>query len=106
MVGSAARIRSVHQTSFGSAGFYCQTKSSNMPKRKVYHITQNAEGMWQGKVEGAERASVTGPTKAEVQQKTIDMAKNHGHASVIIHGKDGKIQEERTYGDDPRATKG
>ena len=64
--------------------------------RKTYHVTKTDSG-WQGKVEGGKRASVTGETKEEVKQKTIDIAKNQGDTSVVIHKGDGKIQEERTY---------
>lgn len=64
--------------------------------RTTYHVTKTDDG-WKGKKEGAERASVKGDTKEEVLKKTIDIAKNKGDSSVVIHGKDGKIQEERTY---------
>jgi hypothetical protein len=45
-----------------------------MAQRKTYHVTKTETG-WQGKVEGGERASVTGSTKAEVMQKTIELPK-------------------------------
>jgi hypothetical protein len=67
-----------------------------MTKRKTYHVTKTDDG-WQGKLEGGQRASITGETKVEVVQKTIDLAKNQENASVKIHKTDGKIQEERTY---------
>jgi hypothetical protein len=65
-------------------------------QRKTYHVTKTDSG-WQGKKEGGERASVTGDTKEEVLKKTIEIAKNQGDTSVVIHKQDGKIQEERTY---------
>jgi len=70
--------------------------------RTTYHVTKSDDG-WQGKKEGGERASVKGNTKEEVLKKTIEIAKNQGDASVVIHKQDGKIQEERTYpkGSDP-----
>lgn len=64
--------------------------------RKTYHVTKTEDG-WKGKAEGGQRASVTGKTKEEVVQKTIDLAKNQGNSSVVIHKRDGKFQEERTY---------
>jgi hypothetical protein len=79
-----------------------------MTQRKTYHVTKTEDG-WQGKVQNGQRASVTGETKAEVMQKTIDIAKNHnGNSNVIIHKKDGKFQEERTYpkSSDPSQTPG
>jgi len=79
-----------------------------MTQRKTYHVTKTETG-WQGKVEGAERASTTGSTKAEVQQRTIEIAKNYnGNSNVIIHKQDGHFQEERTYprSSDPSQTPG
>lgn len=79
-----------------------------MSQRKTYHVTKTADG-WQGKAEGGQRASTTGSTKAEVMQRTIEIAKNHsGNSNVIIHKQDGKFQEERTYprSSDPSQTLG
>lgn len=79
-----------------------------MTQRKTYHVTKTEEG-WQGKVEGGQRASTLGNTKAEVLQKTIEIAKNYnGNSNVIIHKQNGKFQEERTYpkSSDPSQTPG
>jgi hypothetical protein len=75
--------------------------------RKKYHVTKTESG-WQGKLEKAERATITGTTKQEVLQKTIEIAKNHNNSQVFIHATNGRIQEERTYprSIDPRKTKG
>lgn len=64
--------------------------------KKNYHVTKTESG-WQGKLENGQRASVTGTTKNEVVQKTIEIAKNQSEASVKIHKMDGKFQQERTY---------
>jgi hypothetical protein len=64
--------------------------------KKNYHVTKTESG-WQGKLENGQRASVTGTTKNEVVQKTIEIAKNQSEASVKIHKMDGKLQQERTY---------
>ncbi len=78
-----------------------------MTSMKNYHVTKTDSG-WQGKIEGAKRASTTGPTKEEVVKRTIEIAKNQDEASVKIHKGDGKIQEERTYpkSSDPYPPKG
>ncbi|QEC53608.1 uncharacterized protein DUF2188 [Anseongella ginsenosidimutans] len=76
-----------------------------MAKRKTYHVTKTEEG-WQGMLENGKRASVTGNTKEETLGKTIDLAKKQGNSSIIVHKQDGKIQEERTYGNDPYPPKG
>ncbi|GET23280.1 DUF2188 domain-containing protein [Prolixibacter denitrificans] len=67
-----------------------------MKKRKTYDVTKTEDG-WQGKLEGGERASVTGKTKTEVVKKTIELAKRQGKAAVKIHKGNGNFQEERTY---------
>ncbi|NMC35246.1 MAG: DUF2188 domain-containing protein [Veillonellaceae bacterium] len=77
-----------------------------MPKKERIHITQRPDGQWQGKREGAERASIVSSTQREANQRAIEIAKNSGKAQVIIHGTDGKIREEHTYGSDPYPPKG
>lgn len=75
--------------------------------RKKYHVTKQPDGSWAGKAQGGQRASAVGSTKAEVMQRTIEIAKNKPSSQVIIHKTDGKFQEERTYGgSDPYPPKG
>ena len=71
-----------------------------------YHVTKGPDGNWKGKAQGAERVSVVGDTKAKVLSRTIEIAKNQQDSQVIIHKKDGEIQSERTYGNDPYPPKG
>ena len=49
--------------------------------RKIYHVTKTENG-WQGKLEKGQRASVVGSTKAEVVQKTIEIAKRLKKANM------------------------
>lgn len=78
-----------------------------MSTRKKYHVTQKPDGSWQGKAQGGQRASVIAPTKQEAMGKTIEIAKNKPSSQVIVHKRDGKFQEERTYGGkDPYPPKG
>lgn len=74
--------------------------------KKKYHVTKGEDGNWRGKQEGSSRASVVGGIKKETMQKTIELAKKQDDAQVIIHKKDGKFQEECTYGKDPYPPKG
>ena len=60
-----------------------------------YHITSN-DGHWALTREGAERATLVKPTKAEVIQAMQEFMAGKT-ASVKIHGADGKFEEERTY---------
>jgi len=77
-----------------------------MGERKVYHVVPRPDGKWAGEGEGAKRASVVGEMKAEVLERTIEIAKEHPLSQVIIHKQDGVIQSERTYGEDPYPPRG
>lgn len=60
-----------------------------------YHITSH-DSQWNLTKEGAARATLTKPTKAEVVQAMQEFMVGKT-ASVKIHGADGKFEEERTY---------
>jgi hypothetical protein len=77
-----------------------------MPRKERIHVTKRPDGQWQGKKEGAERASVVSSTQREAIHGSIDLAKKNGQAQVLVHGTDGKIRDERTYGSDPYPPKG
>lgn len=71
-----------------------------------YHISKNQQ-RWELVKEGAQRASKTASTKAEITQIASDYLQDKT-ASLKIHKEDGTIQEERTFprAADPRKTKG
>ncbi len=77
-----------------------------MPKKARIHITQRPDGQWQGKKEGAERASVVSSTQHQTLTRAAEIAKNGGEVQIIIHGLNGKIRDEHTYGSDPFPPKG
>jgi uncharacterized protein DUF2188 len=76
--------------------------------RKTYEVRPHPNGGWMGQVEGGARPSVVAPTKAVAIQRTIEIAKRQPEASVRIKGRDGRVQEERTYprSSDPYPPKG
>lgn len=76
-----------------------------MTKRQKMHISPHEKG-WQLKKERAERALKTFKTKKEAVDFGINKARALPLSQLIIHKKDGKIQEERTYGNDPYPPKG
>ena len=67
-----------------------------MSTRRTYHVTKTDDG-WQSKLEGGQRASIIGDTKAEVIKKMAELANNQGNTSVKIHKGDETFEEERTY---------
>ena len=66
-------------------------------KRKVYTVGPDPKGGWRGEARGSTRAVAKGDNKAEVVKRTIEVAKKQPKAQVRIKGKNGRIQEERTY---------
>ena len=76
--------------------------------RKVYTVGPDPKGGWRGDAKGSNRAVAKGDNKAEVVKRTIDVAKKQPSAQVRIKGKNGRIQEERTYprSSDPGRTRG
>jgi hypothetical protein len=71
-----------------------------------YHITKTDKG-WALTKQGAERASKTATTKAEITKLATEFLDGKT-ASLKIHKEDGTIQEERTYprSADPTRSKG
>lgn len=72
-------------------------------RRVVYHVVPHKEG-WA--IKRSREVVDTHPTKAEAVQRGMELGRSHVKGQLVIHKKDGTIQEERTYGADPRKTKG
>lgn len=75
-----------------------------MPKRDV-HVTPHPEGGWQTKREGSERAG----GRFDNQGDAIDAARETAireRLDVVIHGRDGKIRDADSYGNDPNPPRG
>jgi len=69
-----------------------------MPKKNVHVVKHGQE--WAVKKEGNDRASSVHPT----QQKAIDAGRNAAKAEqseLVIHGRDGKIRDKDSFGNDP-----
>ena len=78
-----------------------------MSKRKVIHIvpTQDKKD-WGVKNQGSQRLSRKFSNKQDAIDYGRSQAKNAPKGQLKIHGKDGKIQREYTYGKDPYPPKG
>ena len=77
-----------------------------MAARKVYHIATSEKGGWTVKAEGNSRPSSTHTTKAEAVAAAKVLAKRGGLGQIIVHGRNGRIQYEHSYGKDPKASAG
>lgn len=77
-----------------------------MSERKVVHVVPNGNGNWAVKSEGVGRAAGVYANKVDAVGRAKDIAGNATKGQIVVHGRDGKIQYENTYGDDPYPPKG
>lgn len=64
------------------------------------HVVPNRNGGWDVKGAGNTRAT----KHTDTQQEAIRIAKNiarNQHSEAVIHGRDGKIRDKDSYGNDP-----
>ena len=74
-------------------------KIVHMSKRKSIHTVPHNKG-WAVKKGGGKRAVKVTETKAEAEKIARDLARREG-AELVIHGRDGKIQDADSFGGDP-----
>ena len=73
--------------------------------RQSYHVVfGKKDATW--KVKHSGKIIHTGSTKTDVLSEAKNLAKKNELGQVVVHGKDGVIQTEYTYGKDPKKTKG
>jgi hypothetical protein len=80
-----------------------------MPRggRKVYHVTYDENNdVWLLKTEGGRRVGRPYASKAEALADAKQGVQAAALGQIVIHGRDGKIQTEHTYGKDPRQRRG
>lgn len=70
-------------------------------RRRTYHVTP-ADGAWRVKRAGAKRADSVHEKKSDAISRAKELAKKAKLGQVKVHGEDGEIQTEYTYGEDPR----
>lgn len=71
-----------------------------MTKKTGQHIVKNPSGGWAVKKGGSSKATKIYNTKDEAVEHGKQIAKNQ-KTELYIHGKDGKIQDKNSYGNDP-----
>lgn len=67
--------------------------------RKTQHVVRHPEG-WALKKGGGERATKVFDTQKEAITFGKTVSQNQG-AELFIHGKNGRIRERNSYGNDP-----
>jgi hypothetical protein len=72
--------------------------------KKNQHVVPLGNG-WAVKSAGAERATVITTKQSDAISAARDIARNN-HSELIVHGRDGKIRERNSYGNDAYPPKG
>ena len=76
-----------------------------MPNKKNYWTQQRPDGKWESKREGATRASKVTDVQADAWSHSKQKAKE-AKGEAFLKGRNGKIRERNTYGNDPHPPKG
>lgn len=72
---------------------------------KNIHVTNHSRGGYQVKSSGSSKAY----RKTEPQREAIEIGRElarNQHSELVIHGRDGKIRQKNSYGNDPFPPKG
>lgn len=69
------------------------------------HVVSNSRSGWDVKKSGSERVSKHFDTQNDAIQWAKGVAQNQ-KTELYVHGKDGKIREKNSYGNDPYPPKG
>jgi Uncharacterized protein conserved in bacteria (DUF2188) len=72
--------------------------------KNAQHVVPNGNG-WSVRKSGSSKASNTYSTQSEAIDKATKVARNQ-KTELYIHGKDGRIRERNSYGNDPAQSKG
>ena len=72
---------------------------------KNQHVTPHKISGWQVRDENNTRATVRTDTQAEAIQIAREIAKNQ-KSEMLVHGRDGRIRERNSYGNDPFPPRG
>ena len=73
-------------------------------RAKAQHVVPNGCN-WSIRKAGSSRATKTFATQQEAIKKAREIAKQQG-TELYIHGRDGRIRERDSYGNDPARRKG
>jgi len=78
-----------------------------MPRRscgKNQHVVRHSGG-WAVKGAGNGRATSVHHTQKAAIKHAVKIAKRR-HSEVVIHGRDGRIRDKNSYGNDPHPPQG
>jgi len=76
-----------------------------MAKSNSHHVVPASQGGWNVKRAGTDKAILHTDTKKQAVDLGRDISRNQG-TELVIHGKDGVIQQKDSHGNDPRKIPG
>jgi hypothetical protein len=76
-----------------------------MAKRQTWSVEPRPDGRWALQRDGSRRADSVHPAKQAAVARGAELGNRH-RGQLRIKDQDGRIQDERTYGADPRRTPG
>jgi hypothetical protein len=76
----------------------------DMAKSKPVHVVPSGDG-WAVRREGAQRASSRHDTQAQAERAGREIARN-SETEFMLHGRNGRIRERDSYGNDPYPPRG
>lgn len=75
--------------------------------RTVYHVVPNSDATrWVVSIENDERFREEYETKEDALEAAKQRARMQEPSQVKVHTRDGNMEYENTYGDDPRSSAG
>lgn len=76
-----------------------------MANKNIHTVYNSSRHIWENKKEGTEKPLSSHHKKDNAQEKGGKIAEQK-RVEHFIHGKDGKIQERNSYGNDPFPPRG
>lgn len=73
---------------------------------EVFHVSPADHGRWRVEAEGGGQTGPLFENKVDAVCHAKEKARAAQLGQVIVHGHDGRIQFESTYGQDPHQRKG
>jgi len=68
--------------------------------KKTVHVVSRSDGGWSVRKTGESRASRVFNSRSDAISFARGMAKN-ARGEIVIHGRDGRIRDRDSYGNDP-----
>jgi hypothetical protein len=73
--------------------------------KNIHTVFNSDRHMWENKKEGSSQPVSSHHTKVNAVNRGEQIARQE-KVEILIHGKDGKIQERNSYGNDPFPPRG